>query len=72
MLDESKNKEITGPKPGETGFLHGEDNWSVVSEQHISPRVNTLMIFPSTLRHQVIHFDSKVTRISVSGNIKFI
>jgi len=72
MLDESKNKEITGPKPGDTGFLHGEDNWSVVSEQHISPRVNTLMIFPSTLRHQVIHFDSKVTRISVSGNIKFI
>ena len=71
MLDEAKKKETNAANPGATSFIHGEDRWSVVSQKHFAPRVNTLLIFPSDLRHQVMHFNSKVIRTSVSGNIKF-
>ena len=33
---------------------------------------NTIMIFPADLRHFVMHFNSNVTRTSVSGNISFL
>ena len=72
MLNESKKNETSAANPGETCFLHGEDKWSIVSEKHFSPIVNTLMIFPADLRHSVMHFNSKVIRTSVAGNIKFV
>jgi len=72
MLDEAKKKETNAVNPGSTSFFYGEDRWSVVSEKHFDPRVNTLMMFPATLRHQVMHFNSKVIRTSVAGNIKFV
>ena len=74
MLNEAKRTPLTnvGAKPGDLCFLYGEDKWSVISEKQFTPKLNTLMIFPSTLRHQVLHFNSKVTRTSVAGNIKWV
>ena len=71
MLNETKKKETSASNPGDTCFLYGEDKWSVVTEKCFTPRVNTLIIFPADLRHSVMHFNSKVTRTSVAGNIKF-
>ena len=72
MLKEAKKNETNASNPGTTCFLHGEDSWSSVTEKHFTPLVNTLMIFPATLRHSVMHFNSNVTRTSVAGNIKFV
>ena len=72
MLNEAKKNETNAANPGDTCFLFGEDKWSTVTEKHFTPQVNTLMIFPSDLRHQVMHFNSKVTRTSVAGNIKWV
>ena len=72
MLDEAKKNKTSAANPGDTCFLYGENTWSVVSEKHFAPKVNTLMMFPSDLRHSVMHFNSKVTRTSVSGNIRFV
>ena len=72
MLDEAKKNETNAANPGETCFLYGEDKWSAITERHFAPVVNTLMIFPADLRHQVMHFNSKVIRTSVAGNITFI
>jgi len=72
MLNEAKKNETNAANPGDIGFVYGEDNWCVIAEKHFTPRVNTLMIFPANLRHQVMHFNSKVTRTSAAGNIKFI
>jgi hypothetical protein len=71
MLNEAKTKITTAPNPGELCFFYGEEGRGVVTERHVTPSVNTLMIFPSDLRHHVVHFNSKVIRTSVSGNIKF-
>jgi len=72
MLKEAKKNETNASNPGTTCFLYGEDKWSVVTEKHFTPRVNTLMLFPADLRHSVMHFNSNVTRTSVAGNIKFV
>jgi len=74
MLNEAKRTPLTnvGANPGELSFLYGEENSHVVCEKRFTPKVNTLLIFPATLRHQVIHFNSKVTRTSVAGNIIFV
>ena len=57
--------------PGYTGFLYGEDVGGFITHRLIKPENNMLYMFPSNLRHYVAHFNSKVTRTSVSGNIKF-
>ena len=72
MLDESKKNKTNGAPPGSISFVYGEDKWSAITEKHYAPRVNTLFIFPADLRHQVMHFNSKVTRTSVAGNIKWV
>ena len=72
MLDEAKTKITTAPNPGQITFLYGEEKWSVVSQQNFTPIKNNLLIFPADLRHSVIHFNSKVTRTSVAGNIRFV
>ena len=74
MLDEAKGKPPTnvGSNPGELSFIYGEEGQGRVTEKLFTPKVNTLLLFPATLRHSVIHFNSKVTRTSVAGNIKFI
>ena len=65
-------KRVTkGLPPGFTGFLYGEDVYGAVTNRIIKPEENVLYMFPSNLRHCVAHFNSKVTRTSVSGNVIF-
>jgi len=74
MLNEGKGTPLTnvGAKPGELCFLYGEETSYVLSEKRFTPKLNTLLLFPALLRHQVLHFNSKVTRTSVAGNIKWV
>jgi len=71
MLDEAKKNETNAANPGDICFLYGEDTVYGLCEKQFAPKVNTLMIFPANLRHHVMHFNSKGTRTSVAGNIKF-
>ena len=70
MLNEAKKNETNAGSPGNIGFLFGEEAWGNLTEKRFTPKVNTLLMFPAFLRHQVMHFNSKVTRTSVAGNIK--
>ena len=72
MLDEAKTNETNSFNPGNIMFIYGENTPTVIAERYFVPAVNTLMIFPANLRHEVMGFNSNVTRTSVSGNIKFI
>jgi len=72
MLNEGKKNITSAANPGSTTFVYGEPRWDVITEKICTPKKNTLMMFPANLRHHVMHFNSKVTRISVSGNIKFV
>ena len=71
MLKE-KSK-ISGIPPGYLGFMYGENIvlHGSVTHRVIQPKVGTLVMFPSILRHYVSHFTSNVIRTSVSGNISF-
>jgi hypothetical protein len=71
MLKE-KNKS-SGIPPGYLGFIYGEhsDAHCLITHRIIKPKVGSLLMFPSLLRHYATHFNSKVTRTSVSGNIRF-
>jgi len=70
MLEE-KRSTMRGIPPGHTGFIYGERTPGVVSERVIKPEEGMLYMFPAYLRHYVTHFNSKVTRTTVSGNITF-
>ena len=72
IIKEAKKNETNAANPGTTCFLYGEDKGNVISEKRFVPKINTLVMFPGDLRHHVMHFNSKVTRTSVAGNIKFI
>jgi hypothetical protein len=63
---------IQGAPPGCTGFLYGETIPGYITHQIIKPEEGVLYMFPSNLRHYVSHFNSKVTRTSVSGNVTFL
>ena len=64
-------KRVLHLPPGFTGFLYGEDVYGAITNRIIEPQENVLYMFPSNLRHCVAHFNSKVTRTSVSGNVVF-
>ena len=70
MLEEKRTTK--GAPPGHTGFLYGEDAHGFITHRIIRPEENVLYMFPSNLRHYVSHFNSKVTRTSVSGNVTFL
>ena len=72
MLNEAKKNKTNAANPGNICFLYGEESSYALCEKQFAPKVNTLMIFPANLRHHVMHFNSKGTRTSVAGNIKFI
>ena len=61
-----------GAPPGYTGFLYGEDAHGFITHRIVKPETGVLLMFPSNLRHYVSHFNSKVTRTSVSGNVTFL
>lgn len=55
----------TGPIPGSVSFCHNDQR------KYFFPNKGQFFMFPSNTLHTVIPFKSKVTRISVSGNIIF-
>ena len=69
MLKEKKTSR--GIPAGYTAFLYGEHADLHVVNRVVKPKEGTLVMFPSNLKHHASHFNSKVTRTSVSGNIKF-
>jgi hypothetical protein len=69
IMKERKKDVTTSAGPGGITFHFGEDQPFVLTVREFLPKENTLMIFPSTLKHEVIAFKSDVSRISVAGNI---
>ena len=63
-----------GIPAGYTGLMYGEhsDIFFTMAHRIIRPKVGTLLMFPSNLRHYASHFHSKVIRTTVSGNVTFI
>ena len=67
-----KEKHLTrAAPPGFTTFFYGEEHWSTINSKVVLPEDNTIVIFPSNLRHEVVHHTSKVRRVTIAGNIKF-
>jgi len=69
ILQESSD--TTAVPPGWISFFFGGDVWSANTVKHYEPQENKIVIFPSSLRHEVMSFKSNVTRISVAGNLTF-
>ena len=69
IIQEGKKDVTTSAGPGGITYHFGEDQPFVLTTREFVPKENTLMIFPSTLKHEVIAFKSDVSRISVAGNI---
>ena len=57
--------------PGGIQFLFGDGIRDCITYQSFFPEENDLFIFPSTLKHFVYPYKSKVERVSISGNIHF-
>ena len=72
MINEAETNETAAINPGNTGFIYGEEKELYITQRNFVPMKNTIMIFPADLRHFVMHFNSNVTRTSVSGNISFL
>ena len=72
MINEAETNETAAINPGNTGFIYGEEKELYITQRNSVPMKNTIMIFPADLRHFVMHFNSNVTRTSVSGNISFL
>lgn len=72
IIDEKKNFKGRGVGPGTISFLYGEEADSYTSHYNFLPQKGMMFMFPASLRHFVPPFKSDVTRVSISGNIKFI
>lgn len=66
------NRKNRSCPPGSIFFNYGEYNRFAVGGRNICPKENTILIWPSYLRHGVAPFEFKGTRISVAGNILFL
>ena len=66
-----ENKEYKGRScgPGGIQFVYGDGPRECVTYQSFFPEEGDIFIFPAWLKHWVAPFKSKVTRISVSGNV---
>ena len=66
-----ENAEYIGKScgPGGIQFMYGEGNRQSITFMSHFPEVGDMFIFPAWLKHWVAPFQSKCTRISVSGNI---
>ena len=58
--------------PGGIQFVYGEGPRDCVTTLSYFPEVGDMFMFPSWLKHWVAPFKSKVTRISVSGNLRIV
>lgn len=72
IIEENKNFIGTGAGPGKIIFRYGEQSDWAVSLQSFIPSKGDIFIFPANLSHSAMPYNSSGTRISVSGNFKFI
>ena len=72
LIKEKHEFKGKGVGPGTISFLYGEESNSYTSHYNFFPQKGIMFIFPAKLRHFVPPFQSKVIRISVSGNLRFI
>ena len=74
-LEQEQSKfEGTSSKPGSLMFEYTQQarpKWATTGIQ-IEPKTGDFYMFPAMLQHWVCPFKSKVTRISVSGNLRII
>ena len=71
---EQKEFEGTSAKPGTLMFEYTQQarpQWASTGHQ-VEPETGDFYMFPALLQHWVCPFKSKVTRISVSGNLRIV
>ena len=74
LKKEQEKFEGTSAKPGALMFEYTQQakpRWATTGKM-LLPETGDMVIFPAILQHWVCPFKSKVTRISVSGNLKII
>jgi len=74
LRKERENYKGTSAKPGELMFeftQQARPRWATTG-MSISPETGDFYMFPALLQHWVAPFKSKVTRISVSGNLRIM
>ena len=70
---EAKNFKGTANEPGTINFNYTQQakpKWATTAISHL-PKTGELFIFPALLQHWVAPFKSDVTRISISGNLRY-
>jgi len=74
LKKEQEAFEGTSAKPAYLTFeygLHQRPKWATVGN-HVNPETGDFLMFPALMQHWVMPFKSKVTRISVSGNLRIV
>ena len=74
LIEEQRNYVGTSAKPGMLMFEYttqARPRWATTG-MSISPETGDFLMFPALLQHWVCPFKSKVTRISVSGNLRIM
>ena len=71
ITKECNDFEGTMRGPGGVSWIYGDGGRMCISAVHVLPKTNDIFIFPASVKHYVFPFKSAVTRISVSGNIRF-
>ena len=74
LIQEQKDFEGTSMKPGTLAFEYtaqARPRWATTGTV-ITPQPGDFFMFPALLQHWVAPFKSKVTRISVSGNMRIV
>ena len=74
LEEEALKHEGTSAKPGTLMFEYTQQarpQWATTGHV-ITPKTGDMFIFPALLQHWVCPYKSKVTRISVSGNLRII
>jgi uncharacterized protein (TIGR02466 family) len=74
LKKEQENYKGTSAKPGQLMFEYTQQarpRWATTGTT-IRPQTGDMFMFPALLQHWVAPFKSKVTRISVSGNLRIM
>ena len=74
LTKEADEFEGTGIKPGCLSFeftQQARPKWAITGQSTI-PETGDMYIFPAMLQHWVAPYKSKVTRVSVSGNLEIM
>jgi len=74
LTKEQNDYQGTSAKPGSLMFEYTQQarpQWATTGA-HLTPQTGDMFMFPALLQHWVAPFKSKVTRISVSGNLRIM